>query len=245
MNIYERLITENNKEFKYLNNLVNDFIKEADKNDSSSIYCSFNRDFKYDTFLYNKYLITVMWNDNRCKITLSTNNQLSSVEYPSIIIRESKDNKIILKLNYIINGILIEPDDFDKITSKEYLDNLTLSFLINCTKSDLEIIKEVALHYKYKNINENLNQLDLLNSLEQVNENSFYSQFKFKNNFNNFNELCSRKDELEDGNTLLVGTNIYVFRKMNILKDKGSFKIIGFSFNANSLDDSDKYSEWW
>ena len=81
--------------------------------------------------------------------------------------------------------------------------------------------------------------------MEQVNENSFYSQFKFKNNFNNFNELCSRKNELEDGNTLLVGTNIYVFRKMNILKDKGSFKIIGFSFNANSLDDSDKYSEWW
>ena len=76
-------------------------------------------------------------------------------------------------------------------------------------------------------------------------DNNFYSQIKFKNNFNSFDELCNKKSELEDGNTLLVGTNIYIFKKMNILKDNGSFKLIGFSFNTNSFDNSDKYSEWW
>ena len=68
---------------------------------------------------------------------------------------------------------------------------------------------------------------------------------ELKNNFNSFDELCAKKSGLEDGNTLLVGTNIYIFKKMNILKDNGSFKLIGLSFNTNSFDNSDKYSEWW
>lgn len=245
MNIYEKLVTENDDEFKHLNDLIDKFIKMIDTTNIFPIYCGFNEDVKYDSFLYDEYLVAIILNDNKCKITLSTNNQLSSVEYPSIIIREIQDNKIVLKLSYVINGILIEPNDFDKITSEEYLDNLTLGFLINCTKSDLEIIKEIAFHYKYKNINENLNQLDLLNSLEPFKDNNFYSQIKFKNNFNSFDELCAKKSELEDGNTLLVGTNIYIFKKMNILKDNGSFKLIGLSFNTNSFDNSDKYSEWW
>lgn len=243
--MYEKLVTENDDEFKHLNDLIDKFIKMIDTTNISPIYCGFNEDFKYDSFLYDEYLVTIILNDNKCKITLSTNNQLSSVEYPSIIIREIQDNKIVLKLSYVINGILIEPNDFDKITSEEYLDNLTLGFLIDCTKSDLEIIKEIAFHYKYKNINENLNQLDLLNSLEPFKDNNFYSQIKFKNNFNSFDKLCAKKSELEDGNTLLVGTNIYIFKKMNILKDNGSFKLIGLSFNTNSFDNSDKYSEWW